>query len=303
LTADDIVAAVMSDLASALRLHIVAIAVCATVTFGYVFKGEYPVGLALLCGFDWCIVNLLNRATDVEEDRLNGIAATEFVARHARGLVALSLAALVGSLALGFVALPMKLAEVRCLFHLLGLGYSYRIVPTPQGLRRFKDLYVFKNSMSAFMFVLSVGLYPLLGTPGALTLSPYGVAAVVGFFFLFEHTFEVLYDLRDVDGDRAVGVPTYPVAHGPRVSAAIIYALCVASIAPLVVARAAGVTTTRELLMAAAPVAQAVFLWRRTPENISRADCIGATYAGAAALLFYLAGTAAWQRAGLPMDL
>ena len=292
----------MSELASALRLHIVAIAVCATVTFGFVFKGEYPVGLALLCGFDWCIVNLLNRATDVEEDRLNGIAATEFVARHAKPLVALSLAALVGSLAWGFLALPVKLAWVRCLFHLLGLGYSYRVVPTARGLRRFKDLYVFKNSMSAFMFVLSVGLFPVLGTAGPLTLSPWGVAAVVAYFFLFEHTFEVLYDLRDVDGDRAVGVPTYPVVHGPRVSASIVYALCGLSVVPLVAARVGGAVTTREVLMVAAPLAQAAFLRRRTPERISRADCIGATYAGAAALLFYLAGTAAWQRAGLPTD-
>jgi 4-hydroxybenzoate polyprenyltransferase len=293
----------MNELASALRLHIVAIAACATVAFGYVFKGEYPAGLALLCGFDWCIVNLLNRATDVEEDRLNGIAATEFVARHARGLVALSLAALAGSLAWGFAALPVKLAWARCAFHLLGLGYSYRVVPTARGLRRFKDLYAFKNSMSAFMFVLSVGLYPLLGTPGALTLAPWGVAAVVGFFFLFEHTFEVLYDLRDVDGDRAVGVPTYPVVHGPATSAAIIYALCAASVAVLAIARVAHAVTTRELLMVAAPIAQAAFLSRRGPDGITRSDCIRITYGGAGLLLFFLLGTSLWQRAGLPMNL
>ena len=211
----------MNDLASALRLHIVAIAVCATVTFGYLFMGAYPVGLALLCGFDWCIVNLLNRATDVDEDRLNGIAATEFVARHAKALVAGCLVALVGSLAWGFVALPASLALVRVVFHAMGLGYSFRVVPTPRGWRRFKDLYVFKNAMSAVMFVLSVGLYPLLGVHHARVMSLAGIAAVMGFFFLFEHTFEVLYDLRDVDGDRAVGVPTYPVVHGSKTSATI----------------------------------------------------------------------------------
>ena len=292
----------MNDLASALRLHIVAIAVCATVTFGYLFMGAYPVGLALLCGLDWCIVNLLNRATDVDEDRLNGIAATEFVASHARALVAGCLVALVASLAYGFMELPRSLAWVRVVFHLMGLGYSFRIVPTPKGWRRFKDLYLLKNSMSAVMFVLSVGLYPLLGMHGPRVMSLAGVAAVVGFFFLFEHTFEVLYDLRDVDGDRAVGVPTYPVVHGPAVSGAVIYALCAVSVVPLALGRAAGALTTRELLMAAAPVAQAVFLRRRTPAGVTRADCIGATYAGAAALLFYLAGTALWARAGLPTD-
>lgn len=293
----------MSELASALRLHIVAIAASATVAFGYLFKGHYPVGLALLCGFDWCIVNLLNRATDVDEDRLNGIAATEFVARHARVITQLTLAALAASLTWGLIALPLPLAVVRAVFHALGLGYSYRIVPTPRGMRRFKDLYVFKNSMSAFMFVLSVGLYPILGVAGALTLPVAGVIAVIAFFFLFEHTFEVLYDLRDVDGDRAVNVPTYPVVHGARVSAAIIYALCAVSAVVLIGARLAGAVLTRELLMVAAPIAQAVFLWKRTPERISRADCIGATYAGAGALLFYLAGTALWERAGLPMNI
>jgi 4-hydroxybenzoate polyprenyltransferase len=292
----------VNDLASALRLHIVAIAVCATVTFGYLFMGAYPVGLALLCGFDWCIVNLLNRATDVDEDRLNGIAATEFVASHARALVGGCLVALVGSLVYGFLELPLSLALVRVAFHAMGLGYSFRIVPTPQGRRRFKDLYLFKNSMSAVMFVLSVGLYPLLGVHHARVMALPGVVAVVAFFFLFEHTFEVLYDLRDVDGDRAVGVPTYPVVHGSKTSAAIVYALCAASVAVLVGARVAGVVTTRELLMAAAPLAQAAFLRRRGPDGITRADCIAVTYGGAGLLLFFLAGTSLWQRAGLPMD-
>ncbi len=293
----------MNDLASALRLHIVAIAVCATVTFGYLFMGAYPVGLALLCGLDWCIVNLLNRATDVDEDRLNGIAATEFVASHARALVAGCLIALVASLAWGFRALPPSLALVRVVFHALGLGYSFRLVPTPKGMRRFKDLYLLKNSMSAVMFVLSVGLYPLLGVHDARVMSLPGVVAVLGFFFLFEHTFEVLYDLRDVDGDRAVGVPTYPVVHGPATSAAIVYALCAASVAVLVVARLAHAVSSRELLMAAAPLAQAAFLSRRGPDGITRADCIKVTYGGAGLLLFFLLGTSLWQRAGLPMDL
>lgn len=293
----------MNDLASALRLHIVAIAVCATVTFGYLFTGAYPVGLALLCGLDWCIVNLLNRATDVDEDRLNGIAATEFVASHAQALVAGCLVTLAGSLVYGFMALPASLALARVAFHALGLGYSFRVVPTPRGRRRFKDLYLLKNSMSAVMFVLSVGLYPLLGAEHPRAMSLPGIAAVLGFFFLFEHTFEVLYDLRDVDGDRAVGVPTYPVVHGPETSAAIVFALCAASVAVLVAARLAGAVTSRELLMAAAPLAQAAFLWRRGPDGITRADCVAVTYGGAGLLLFFLAGTSLWQRAGLPMDL
>ena len=290
----------MKDLFAALRFHIVAIAACATVLFGDLFRDAWPFGLALLCGFDWCLVNLLNRATDVEEDRLNGIAATELVARNDRAIVALCLALLVGSLIAGALLLPWPLAVDRVVFHAIGLGYSYRIVPTPRGFKRFKDLYVLKNTMSAVLFVLSVIAYPLLGLDAPLRLSPWAIAALAAYFFLFEHTFEVLYDLRDLPGDRAVGVPTYPVVHGVKVSARIVYVLCAASIAVVVAARLAGLILMRELMLAVAPAAQWVFLRWRTPEKVTRADCIGITYAGAGALVFYLACTAAWIRAGLP---
>ena len=292
----------MNDVFAALRIHIVAIAACATVVFGYVFKGEYPIGLALLCGFDWCIVNLLNRATDVDEDRLNGIAATEIVARHARVIVWGSLFALVASLVLGFAQLPAPLAWVRVLFHVLGLGYSFRYVPTPSGMKRFKDLYFLKNGMSAVMFLLSVGAYPLLGIAAVLRVSTVGVVALLLFFFLFELTFEVIYDMRDLEGDRAVGVPTYPVVHGMKTSVRIVRALCFGSIAVLVLARAGSSVLTRELLMVLAPVAQLGFMAVRKPEDVTRRDCIGITYAGAAMLVLFLAGTAIWTRAGLPVD-
>jgi len=293
----------MNDVLSAFRIHIVAIAVAATVTFGYVFRGVYPVELALVCGFDWCIVNLLNRATDVEEDRLNDIVATEYVARHARAIVVGCLVALAGSLVLGALLAPWALTADRAIFHALGLGYSFRIVPTPRGLRRFKDLYVLKNSMSAVMFLLSVAGYPLLGREEPLRTSAAGITAIIAFFFLFEHSFEIIYDLRDLEGDRSVGVPTYPVVHGRVVAASLVHGLCVASIAVLLGARASGLVGTRELLMASAPLAQSAFLRSRGPEHVSRADCIGITYAGALALLVYLAGTAAWARAGLPLEL
>jgi 4-hydroxybenzoate polyprenyltransferase len=297
----------MRDVAAALRIHIVSIAVAAIVVFGYLMRGVYPWALALLCGFDWCIVNLLNRATDVDEDRLNQIAATELVARHARAIVALCLVALVSSLALGAWLLPWPLAAVRVVFHAIGLGYSFRIVPTLRssgtGWRRFKDLYAFKNGMSAVLFILSVIGYPLLGRAETLRMGAVTIGVLAAFFFLFEHTFEIIYDLRDLDGDRAVGVPTYPVVHGVARSATLVYALCLISIAILVVARALKMTTTRELLMAAAPAAQLVFLRARGPTRVTRADCIGITYAGTVLLLVFLAGTALWERAGLPMDV
>ncbi len=299
----------LDEALSALRFHIVAIAACAALTFGYLFRGRYFFGVALVCGFDWCIVNLLNRATDVEEDRLNGITATELVARHARAIVVGCLVALVGSLVLGFFVTTRELAATRVLFHALGLGYSFRYVPMPRsprlplGRARFKDLYGLKNGVSAFMFVLSVGLYPLFAAGPPRTASLASIACVLGFFFLFEQSFEVLYDLRDVEGDAAVGVPTYPVVHGVETSGRIVVGLCAVPIAILVCGRLARWITVRELLMVAAPLGMLGFIRLRGPSKVSRADCIGATYAGAALLVVYLVGTSLWARAGLPADL
>ena len=290
----------MNDIFSALRIHIVAIAVAATVTFGFLFRGIYPIELALLCGFDWCIVNLLNRATDVEEDRLNEIVATEMVARHARAIVWGTMLALVASLVVGFALLPLPLALTRVVFHAIGLGYSFRIVPTASGRKRFKDLYVLKNSMSAVLFILGCGLYPLFGRTEPLTMRPLGIACVLIYFFVFEHSFEVIYDLRDVVGDRQVGVPTYPVVHGVDTSATIVMWLCIVPIGVLTLGRIFSIISTRELLMIAAPIAQLAFLWKRGAVNVTRADCIAITYAGASTLTFYLVGTAAWAKANLP---
>jgi len=257
------------------------------------------------------LVNLLNRATDVEEDRLNGIAATELVARNAGAVVKGCLVVLVGSLVVGFFVAPWPLALVRVLFHALGLGYSFRYVPTfgrkrgPGGrpFVRFKDLYAAKNGVSAFMFVLSVFVYPLLAAGPPRGMAMPGVAALVAFFFLFEQSFEVLYDLRDVEGDTAVGVPTYPVVHGVAAAGKIVIGLCVVPIALLVGAKLGGILSARELLMVVAPLGMLVFLRFRGPANVTRADCIAVTYAGAGLLLVYLVGTTLWARAGLPSDL
>jgi 4-hydroxybenzoate polyprenyltransferase len=151
------------------------------------------------------------------------------------------------------------------------------------------------------MFLLSVGAYPLLGRSEPLTMSIPAIVSVLVFFLTFELSFEVIYDLRDVEGDTRVGVPTYPVVHGIGASAVIVYGLCVAAVAALVVARALAWTTTRETLMAVAPLLQIGFLRARGPANVTRADCTGITYGGAILLVVFLVGTALWQRAGLPM--
>src|SRR5579863_10338767 len=64
------------------RAHIVAIASLGTLTFGWLFTGERPWLIAAVSALDWFLVNLLNRVVDLREDAQNGVAGTDFVARH-----------------------------------------------------------------------------------------------------------------------------------------------------------------------------------------------------------------------------
>src|SRR6185436_14500531 len=85
------------DLLAVARYHIVLIAVLATLVFGWLLTGAYPVELALVVGLDWFLINLLNRITDIEEDLQNGIRGTQLVARRRRLFLALWVALLAGS--------------------------------------------------------------------------------------------------------------------------------------------------------------------------------------------------------------
>jgi len=293
-----------ADAASILRVHIILIAMTAAVVFGWLFTDVYVWGIALLGGLDWLLINLLNRVTDLQEDLANGIRGTERLVGAARQVLALWLAIQAGSFVWSVLVWP-ELTAWRVAVQLIGVGYSYRVVPTPWGFKRFKDLYFFKNFMSALLFVQTVFIYPI-AVAGYHVSYPGGVAAVVGlalFFVAFEITYEILYDMRDLEGDRLASVPTYPVVHGLVRSRQIIDGLLVFSAVALVALFASGVIGARELLMVAAPGVQLAFYRPRYRRGLSTRDCILLTYLGAALLAFFLVGTRLWLMAGLPENI
>ena len=293
----------LGDIASILRLHIIAIAVCAALVFGKVLTGELHVAIALLGGLDWLLINLLNRVSDVAEDSANKIRGTErLVGRH-RLVLAIWIGLLAGSTVLGHLLAP-ELTLWRAGVQLVGVGYSYRIVPTPPGWKRFKDLYFFKNFMSALLFVATCLVYPVLTAGGfAPGYGWAGFAALALFFVPFEITYEILYDLRDLEGDRLARVPTYPVVHGEAISARIIDALLAASLVALVASVITGLLGVRELLMALAPIIQYAFYKPRMRRGLTTRDCIRLTWLGAALLALWLVGTWLWELGGLPANV
>jgi 4-hydroxybenzoate polyprenyltransferase len=282
--------------ASVGRLHIVTIAALGTFTFGWLFTGRYPWLLAAASAFDWFLVNLLNRVVDLAEDQQNAITGTDFVRAHRRAILAAGFSSLAASLVLVHLVAP-EITLLRLGYHALGLAYNWRLLP---GGRRIKQLYFWKNTASATGFMLTVFGYPLAFARHHGGLSPAVHAPTILFaglfFFTFELSYEVIYDLRDAPGDAREGVRTYPVVHGERGAVRIIDGLLAASMASLAVGYAAGAVPWRLFIMIAAPAIQIVLYKLALRRGITSGDCVRLTWCGAGLLFVYHL----WILAGLP---
>jgi 4-hydroxybenzoate polyprenyltransferase len=292
----------LRDALAIARYHILLVAMAASVAFGWILTGSRPWGVALVAGCDWFLVNLVNRITDLAEDLRNQIPGTERVARRKSALVVGSLALFAGSLAATHLVWP-ALTPWRLAVQAVGVAYNYRVIPAPRGRTRFKEIYLLKNLMSAVLFVLTCFAYPLVVAAPWSDARLGALLALVGFFVPFELTYEILYDLRDLEGDRAEKIPTFPVVHGPRAACAIIDALLAGATAVIALGVALGVVGVRELLMVTAPAAQLAFYKSRVARGLTTRDCITLTHLGTAQLALFVAGTALWERAGLPANI
>jgi 4-hydroxybenzoate polyprenyltransferase len=274
--------------ASISRFHIVAIATLSCFTFGWIFTGSYPWLIAAICGLDWFLVNILNRVVDLGEDKKNAVVGTNFVERHQRVVLRVGLGTLITSLVAVALIEPALLIP-RLAYHSLGLAYNWPIFP---GGRRIKQLYFWKNTASAMGFILTLFVYPMVVTwHGDLDFAPgmswAAVAITALFFFLFELSYEVIYDLRDAPGDAAEGVRTYPVVHGQRGAVRIIDALIGAFLAVMIAGYAAGLLPWALFVMILAPVLQLVLYKPALRRGITSQDCVRLTWLGAILMLAY----------------
>lgn len=279
----------LSLFASIARLHIVAIGALGTLTFGFAFTGERPWWLALLAALDWFVVNLLNRVVDLKEDTANAIQGADVVARHRRAVLALGTTVLVLSLVATALTAPLLLLP-RVAFHALGFAYNW-----PLFGRRIKELYFWKNLASAAGFLLTCFALPLLAAPRVLVSTSTLVATAL-FFLLFELSYEVLYDLRDVEGDRLAQVRTYPVVHGLDVGWRVAWGLMMAASVVVFASFAAGLVPWRIAIMGVAPLLQLAWSVRMRRRGITSRDCVAITWLGVA----LLSGWHVWEALGLP---
>jgi len=281
------------------RPHITLIAALGIFTFGWLFMGRYPWFLTAICALDWYIVNLTNRIVDLREDQANRISGTHFSRHHRQTLLILTLTLLITSL-FGVHLVNPAITPLRVAGHLLGILYNWPLIP---GRRRLKDLYFWKNTASAMGFMITVFGYPLAtmaSAPGPMVFPPgidwRTVAFTAIFFFLFEISYEVIYDLRDVKGDELAGVRTYPVVHGERAACFIVDGLVFSAVAVLAAGYWIDAVPWRIFIMASAPLIQLAVYKRAVRRGIVPADCIRITWLGVSLLLVYHL----WVVAGLP---
>lgn len=275
------------------RGHIIAIACLACLTFGWLMTGRHMLWPVVFCAVDWFIVNFVNRVVDLAEDERNGIAATDLVRRNGRRYEIGCWALMFASLGIGHLLAP-EVTAWRIAFSVIGVLYNYRWIPTGRRWTRFKEMYFAKNFMSAVLFLISTIAYPAV--LGGAQPSPAWLAVIIGFYLPLEITYEIIYDLRDVVGDAAEGVPTYPVVHGVAASHAIIYALLFASAGALIAGAVAGVIGLAEIVLIGGVIQQAVYFHTRIRQSPTAARCIFVTWLGAAQIASYHV----WIFVGLP---
>jgi 4-hydroxybenzoate polyprenyltransferase len=214
-------------------------------------------------------------------------------------LIEIIIIVLIGSIVLIHLLNPF-ITPLRISCHLLGFLYNWPLLP---GRRRLKQLYFWKNTTSAIGFLITILGYPLAPVifynqsynfPPDISWATVYFSAL--FLFLFILSNEIIYDMRDIQGDKIVGLRTYPVVHGKRKASSIIDGLIVSSVIVLSIGYLFHLLPWRIFILAFAPVLQFIFYKRALRNGITAKYCTRMTWIGVAMFLVYNL----WVVAGLP---
>jgi len=185
---------------------------------GYILLGEVPKTLTCVIVFLISFsVYSLDKIADLDKDVINMPQRKSFLYGRKRLVLSSSLAAYALAVLLTLLSTPLALPVVLIPI-IANAFYGTKLLP---GIPRLKDIPVMKNVVVATTWALITTLMPALssGHLGVLNI------AVVG-YFMFVKTFvdTVLYDMRDIEGDRQNGVRTVPVMLGMRKTTALLLA-------------------------------------------------------------------------------
>jgi len=146
----------------------------------------------------------LNKFTDMKEDEINMPERVKFISHRKRIVLLSALSAYSLSILLTFQVNPYAIPIV-VIPLITNFIYGLKLIPR---IPRLKDIPIMKNVFVALSWASVVVLLPESGN-----ISSSNEFTVVIFYFILVKCFinTVLFDIRDVEGDRAMGVETIPV--------------------------------------------------------------------------------------------
>ncbi len=146
----------------------------------------------------------LNKLTDIKEDSVNVPERAGFIEKNKPYVILATIASFSTALILAFLQKPLSIFIFLFPFF-MGFIYSIKISNF-----RLKDITGVKNIVVAFPWAVLGTFLPL-----AVSFCDYTIMLLI-FYFLFIKVFinTVVFDVRDIEGDRLSGVRTIPVFFG-----------------------------------------------------------------------------------------
>jgi len=146
----------------------------------------------------------LNKLTDIEEDSINLPEIDGFIEKNKYYIICTVLISYVAALSLSFLQNPWAILIILFPF-CMGVLYSVKISSF-----RLKDIIGIKNIVVALSWAVMEAFLPL-----AVSSKPFlQTMSIFCFVFLILFIHSVLFDIRDIEGDRMSGVRTIPVVFG-----------------------------------------------------------------------------------------
>ena len=177
------------------------------VLFASILLSVFAPNLILASFFSVYSVYSLNKLTDVKEDAINNPERVKVISGRERIFATSIFSSLVITFVLGFMH---DFCCVLILFFPLfcGIIYSVRLFPS---LPRLKDITGVKNLIISISWGVGSSLLPATSLQERQTLQ---VAFLFYFFATKSFVNSLLFDVRDIEGDRINGVRTIPVVIG-----------------------------------------------------------------------------------------
>jgi len=169
-------------------------------------------------------MHVLNRFTDRTAGRFNDPARIKFYERHSRvliisGIVSIAISLFIAS-KLGFIPFIILLASC-----LLGIFYSIKLIPKGWKkikYKRLKDIPASKDIFIALAWSTVTVILPFMADKKGVFL-PMIISFLFAFFVVLIRA--IIFDLRDIQGDRIVGRETLPIIIGENKAENIILGL------------------------------------------------------------------------------